>query len=139
MMRVEVAWMRALAEGGAATAGQVDAVAAAASSWPRDLVALAVAAGDAGNPVVPLVAGLRERVTDREAARLMHRGLTSQDVLDTALMLLARRALARVAADLDVTAAVLAGLASRHRDTVRAGRTLTQYAVPITFGLKVAH
>jgi len=55
MMRVEGAWMRALAEGGAATADQVHAVAAAASSWPRDLVALAVAAEDAGNPVVPLV------------------------------------------------------------------------------------
>ena len=67
MMRVEGAWMRAPAEGGAATADQVDAVAAAASSWPRNLVALAVAAEDAGNPVVPLV---DEVLARRRHARL---------------------------------------------------------------------
>ena len=65
MMRVEGAWMRAPAEGGAATADQVDAVAPAASSWPRNLVALAVAAEEAGNPVVPLV----DEVPARRAAR----------------------------------------------------------------------
>ncbi len=139
MLRVEVAWMRALAHSGAATATQVEAVATAARSWRGDQIALTVAAEGAGNPVVSLVARLREQVTDPDTAQLIHWGLTSQDVLDTALILLARRALAHVATDLDATASILAGLAVRHRDTVMAGRTLTQYAVPITFGFKVAH
>jgi 3-carboxy-cis,cis-muconate cycloisomerase len=138
MLRVEVAWMRALAHSGAALVAQVEEVTAAVSSWRGDPVALATAAEGAGNPVVPLVAMLRQQVAEAETAQLIHRGLTSQDVLDTAIMLLARRALARVESDLDATASVLADLAARHRDTVMAGRTLTQYAVPITFGFKVA-
>jgi 3-carboxy-cis,cis-muconate cycloisomerase len=77
-------------------------------------------------------------VADEEHARLVHRGLTSQDVLDTAMILVARDALARVSADLTASARELARLAERHRHTLMAGRTLTQWAVPITFGLKAA-
>jgi 3-carboxy-cis,cis-muconate cycloisomerase len=84
------------------------------------------------------VAALRAAVDDQRRARLVHRGLTSQDVLDTALVLLARDALARTRTDLRTCVAELAVLADRHRATVMVGRTLTQYAVPVTFGLKAA-
>ncbi|MFI7061342.1 lyase family protein [Kribbella sp. NPDC050124] len=118
MVRVEEAWLRA--RGGS---GSVEK--------PVQLDDAEVEAG--GNPVLPLVRALRADLGGE-----VHRGLTSQDVLDTALMLLARDALTRVSADLESLADSLAGLASVHRRSVMAGRTLTQYAVPVTFGLKAA-
>lgn len=149
MLRVEVAWLRTLAAAGAATAEQAEVVAAAAARWEPDLALLAEVSEESGNPVVALVVWLRDVVRDSshdtdsgavagQAAALVHRGLTSQDVLDTALVLIARTALRRVAADLTETAATLADIAARHRSTVMAGRTLTQHAVPITFGLVAA-
>jgi 3-carboxy-cis,cis-muconate cycloisomerase len=87
--------------------------------------------------VLPLVHALRSRVGG-DAGRLVHAGLTSQDVLDTALMLLAKDALGRVLTDLDRAALDLARLSDDHRGAVMAGRTLTQYAVPTTFGLRAA-
>jgi 3-carboxy-cis,cis-muconate cycloisomerase len=83
---------------------------------------------------------MRERLLARDeaAARWLHRGLTSQDVLDTALVLCSRATHGLVLADLDRQVAALAELAERHRDDLMAGRTLTQHAVPITFGLKAA-
>jgi 3-carboxy-cis,cis-muconate cycloisomerase len=86
----------------------------------------------AGNPVEPLVRRLRERSGD------VHRGPTSQDILDTAAALVARDASAIVVAELDGVARACAGLAEAHRATVMAGRTLLQQAVPTTFGLKAA-
>ncbi|MYU19949.1 3-carboxy-cis,cis-muconate cycloisomerase, partial [Streptomyces sp. SID8361] len=88
----------------------------------------------------PLVADLTAAVarTDREAASYVHRGATSQDIVDTAAMLVAARALPLIVADLERTAAELARLAAAHRDTPMPGRTLTQHAVPTTFGLKAA-
>ncbi|MYX61447.1 3-carboxy-cis,cis-muconate cycloisomerase, partial [Streptomyces sp. SID8382] len=68
----------------------------------------------------------------------VHRGATSQDIVDTAAMLVAARALPLIVADLERTAAELARLAAAHRDTPMPGRTLTQHAVPTTFGLKAA-
>lgn len=140
MVRVESAWSRALVAAGVSTNAQADVVSAAAASLDVDPAALAAAAEAAGNPVVPLVAALRAAVqsVDPEAARLVHRGLTSQDVLDSALVLLARDAVARVRADLRVTGAALAALARAHRNDVAVARTLTQWAVPTTFGLKAA-
>ena len=138
MLQVEVAWLRALAAVGAVDAEDVDAVEAAAGAWQVDLAALGADTEAAGNPVVPLVSGLREAVDDDRLAGIVHRGLTSQDVLDTALVLLARDALSRTREELTASARALAALADRHRGTVMAGRTLTQYAVPITFGLKAA-
>lgn len=87
----------------------------------------------AGNPVVPLLAALRD-----DAPAQLHKGLTSQDTLDTALMLMAQTVRRRVIADAEVLCADLARLAAEHRDSLMVGRTLTQTAVPITFGLKVA-
>ncbi|GGM67300.1 lyase family protein [Dactylosporangium sucinum] len=137
MLTVETAWGQALGRAGVASAEQVRAIAAAARCTPSP-PGLVAAAEAAGNPVVPLVRELRARVADPTAAALVHRGLTSQDVLDTALMLLAARVLERLGDDLRTTADALAAHAHRHRHTPMAGRTLTQHAVPITFGLKAA-
>ncbi|MEU7577164.1 3-carboxy-cis,cis-muconate cycloisomerase [Streptomyces sp. NPDC041068] len=110
---------------------------AAADASRFDVRDLALRAREGGNPVIPLVAALTAAVPD-EAAPYVHRGATSQDVLDTALMLLAARTLDLVLHDLARTERALARLARAHRDTVMPGRTLTQHAVPTTFGLKAA-
>lgn len=137
MLQVEVAWLRALAVVGAVNSEHADRVAAVAADLQVDLVQLAADSEAAGNAVVPLVRELRDAVGG-PAAELVHRGLTSQDVLDTGLVLLSRDALLRLREDLAATARSLAALAQAHRGTVMVGRTLTQYAVPITFGLKSA-
>ncbi|GAA2512030.1 3-carboxy-cis,cis-muconate cycloisomerase [Streptomyces gobitricini] len=98
---------------------------------------LALRARSGGNPVIPLVADLTAAVPEH-ARPYVHRGATSQDILDTAAMLVAARTLAPVLADLERAAGALRALAAEHRDTVMPGRTLTQHAVPTTFGLKAA-
>jgi 3-carboxy-cis,cis-muconate cycloisomerase len=90
-----------------------------------------------GNPAEPLVRALTEKVGG-EAGRYVHRGATSQDVLDTASMLVARRALDLILDELAGVAAGCAALAETHRSTLVAGRTLLQQALPTTFGLKAA-
>lgn len=86
---------------------------------------------------LPVVAALREAVTD-EAAKVVHLGATSQDVIDTATVLQLRDALAVISEDLQGAGDAAARLAQTHRDTPMAGRTLLQQAVPVTFGLKAA-
>lgn len=90
-----------------------------------------------GNPAEPLARALIARVGE-ENGRFAHLGATSQDVMDTAAMLVTRRALGLVLAELDRVTAAAAALARAHRDTPMAGRTLLQQAVPTTFGLKAA-
>ena len=124
MVRVEQAWLDALAGAGLAAPG-VRLVAP-----PLDEVAAGAESG--GNPVIPLAKALRSQSTDA------HRGLTSQDVVDTALVLCLRDAVDRVLVEVERQARALARLTRAHRGSVMAGRTLTQYAVPITFGLKAA-
>jgi len=94
----------------------------------------------AGNPVPPLVKALTEMVSgiSEVAARHVHKGATSQDILDTAAMLVTKRALGLILAELDGVAAACARLAEEHRETIMAGRTLLQQALPTTFGLKAA-
>lgn len=135
---VEIGWLRALASTRSLDDADAERAAAALTEAPLDLEALARDAEDSGNPVVPLVAALRGAVADEHLAARVHRGLTSQDVLDTALMLLARDAFDRIGDDLDTAAGHLARLAERHHHDVMPGRTLTQYAVPVTFGLTAA-
>ena len=93
-----------------------------------------------GNPLPPLVRSLTEAVSNvsADAARHVHRGATSQDIMDTAAMLLCRRALGMILNELDGISAACAGLAETHRDTLMPGRTLLQQALPTTFGLKAA-
>jgi 3-carboxy-cis,cis-muconate cycloisomerase len=90
-----------------------------------------------GNPAEPLVRALRKTVGS-EAAEYVHRGATSQDIVDTASMLVARHAVGLVVEELNRVAAACARLAEAHRDTPMAARTLLQQAVPTTFGLKAA-
>ena len=87
---------------------------------------------------MPLVRALRGALDDAAAADLVHRGATSQDILDSAAMLVAQRALGPLLDDLRAAADAAAGLAVGHRDTLMAGRTLLQHALPITFGFKAA-
>ena len=99
---------------------------------------LALEAVAGGNPVIALAKHLRAGSSD--ALRpWVHRGATSQDILDTALVLVARDASEQILADLARVDAALAAFAARERDTVAAGRTLTQHAVPTTVGLRAAN
>ncbi|MEV0935999.1 adenylosuccinate lyase family protein [Streptomyces phaeochromogenes] len=140
MLDAEVALARAQYAVGLTPAAAVRAIASVARADRLDLVALAHAARAAANPVVALVTAFTEVVAakDPAAAEYVHRGSTSQDILDSAAMMVARRVLGLVAADLERTGAALAALADAHRHTVLAGRTLAQHAVPTTFGLKAA-
>ncbi|MGW7082649.1 class-II fumarase/aspartase family protein [Streptomyces sp. NPDC054871] len=137
MLDAEAALTRAQAEVGLAPAEASTAVTAAADADRFDVRELALRARSGGNPVIPLVADLTAAVP-AEAAPYVHRGATSQDIMDTAMMLVARRTLDLILADLTRTEAALSRLATEHRDTVMPGRTLTQHAVPTTFGLKAA-
>ncbi|MER7618569.1 3-carboxy-cis,cis-muconate cycloisomerase [Nonomuraea wenchangensis] len=136
LLDAEVALTRAQAALGRAPREAAEAVAGAARVAAFDLPGLVARARSGGNPVIPLVEDLRAAAGPYGAH--VHRGATSQDILDTALMLVAHRTLGPVLADLDRVAGDFAGLAAAHRDTVMAARTLTQQAVPTTFGLKAA-
>ncbi|MFG2826212.1 3-carboxy-cis,cis-muconate cycloisomerase [Streptomyces sp. NPDC048434] len=142
LLDAEAALTRAQAALGLAPEQAAAAVTAAAAGLHRDADprTLALRARAAGNPVVPLVADLTAAVASRDpkAAAYVHRGATSQDILDTATMLVCARAVDTVLVDLTRTADALHRTAAEHRDTPMAGRTLTQHAVPTTFGLKAA-
>lgn len=140
MLDVEAALARAQARLGLMPARYAKVITECADARRLDLVGLARAARASANPVVALVPAFTALVAieDPDAAEHVHRGSTSQDVLDSATMLVARRVLARVDVDLSRVAAALAALVDEHRDTLMAGRTLAQHAVPTTFGLKAA-
>jgi 3-carboxy-cis,cis-muconate cycloisomerase len=137
MLDTEAALVRAQAALGQAPESAADAVTRVCRAGGFDPRSLALRARAGGNPVIPLVADLTAAVP-AGAAAFVHRGATSQDILDTALMLVASRAVAAISDDLLRTAGLLARLAAEHRATPMAGRTLTQHAVPVTFGLKAA-
>lgn len=136
MVAVESAWLSALAGVGLAPAE-------CAGAGLRNLVtrddceALAAAAEDGGNPVIPLVTLLRERA-EPAVAPWIHRGLTSQDVVDTGLMLATRAVADDLSTQLRQQISALTELVTRHRATPMVARTLTQHAAPTTFGAKAA-
>jgi 3-carboxy-cis,cis-muconate cycloisomerase len=132
MLRFEAALAVAEARAGVIPQDAKDAVVAACDPARFDIAEIGRAAVSSATPVVPLAKALRE------ASPYAHWGATSQDALDTATMLVARRALELVVAELDGVAAAAARLAEEHRDTLMAGRTLLQQALPVTFGLKAA-
>lgn len=138
MIRVESAWLGGMTGSGIAPADASTDLTGLVTA--RDVPEIAAHSEAGGNPVTGLLALLRERVAARspETATWLHRGLTSQDVLDTALMLCVRDVLDRIGDDLGAQVRALTVLADGHRASVMAGRTLTQHAVPITFGLKAA-
>jgi 3-carboxy-cis,cis-muconate cycloisomerase len=137
MLDFERALAAAEAGAGLISADAAGAIADGCRAELYDAHALAQQGRGPGNPAEPLVRALRERVGG-DAANLVHWGATSQDVMDTAAMLVSRRALALVLAELDGAASACAELARAHRGTVMAARTLLQQAVPTTFGAKAA-
>lgn len=102
-----------------------------------DLAAMKRAFDTSWNPVMPLVDALR-KVLRPGAARWVHWGATSKNIMDTGTVLQIKDSYTVVLAEIDAIAVTLAGLAERHRDTLMAGRTHGQHALPITFGYKVA-
>jgi 3-carboxy-cis,cis-muconate cycloisomerase len=137
MLDAEAALARACAAEGLIPAPAAEAVAAACHVDVLDASAIAREGAEHASPVVPLVRSLRGAVGD-DIAEYVHFGATSQDILDTAMMLVARRALEPVLADSLGAARAAAHLAAEHRLTPMAGRTLLQQALPTTFGLRAA-
>jgi 3-carboxy-cis,cis-muconate cycloisomerase len=137
LLDFEVALARALFRAGLAPETAAKAVEAAADPARISLAELAAGSGKTGSPIPALVKQL-ESSLPLAAAPALHRGATSQDAIDTALMLIAKRALAHALSDLDAAAVSAAELARAHRGSVMLGRTLLQAAVPITFGFKAA-
>jgi 3-carboxy-cis,cis-muconate cycloisomerase len=137
MLDTEAALARALERAGLAPAGAGAAVTAAARAQDFDAAELGELAGLTGNPVPGLARALSRRVRG-PAVGAVHRGATSQDIVDTAAMLLARQAIDAARADLERAADAAANLAESHRGTLMIGRTLLQQAVPMTFGVVAA-
>jgi 3-carboxy-cis,cis-muconate cycloisomerase len=137
MLDAEAALAAAAADCDLAPRAAAEAIAAQCRADLYDPAALARAADAAGNPVVPLVRALTEAVPP-DARAWVHLGATSQDILDTALVLVAVRAVGPVLGHCDAAAAAAARLADAHRDTLMVARTLGQHAAPTTFGLKAA-
>ncbi|HEY9305743.1 MAG TPA: lyase family protein [Mycobacterium sp.] len=133
MVTVESAWLDALVAAGLAPEGADLSGLVTAG----DCEVLAAQSEDGGNPVIGLVALLRDRAS-AEVGQWIHRGLTSQDVLDTGLMLATRAVVDEVNSQLAEQISDLSALAATHRDTRMVARTLTQHAVPTTFGVKAA-
>jgi 3-carboxy-cis,cis-muconate cycloisomerase len=139
MLDFEAALARAEARAGMLSAAAAKAIGAECRADRFDVDALAGDTALAGNPAIPLVRELTARVaaSDAEAARFVHWGATSQDAMDTGLVLQLRAALDTIDADLARLSAALAALARKHARTPLAGRTWLQQGPPVTFGLKV--
>lgn len=133
----EAALATAEAECGLIPAAAARAIAAAARRFTPDLRALGEKTVLVGYPIVELVRQLGESLP-AEARGFVHWGATTQDIMDTAVILQLRDALALVEADIEAIRAELARLARAHRDTPMPGRTHLQHALPVTFGLKAA-
>ncbi len=163
ILAVESGWAAVLEKAGLAPSGSAAVVASAAEAGRYDTADIALRAQGGGNPVIPLLADLRKHIQSLDtgnaggsvggsvgasvgvsvgasvgALRAVHTSLTSQDVLDTALMLLARNTVEAILADLKSTTTALAALAEQRADTLCVGRSLTQHSLPFTFGLRAA-
>ncbi len=140
MLDFEAALARAEAATGVIPASAADPIAKACKAEAFDLAALAEAATRSGNLAIPLVKALTASVarTDAVAARYVHWGATSQDVIDTATMLTLRAGIDALLGDIDRAVAGFAKLARQHRDTPMVARTWLQHALPMPFGLKLA-
>ncbi|MBN9613731.1 MAG: adenylosuccinate lyase, partial [Actinobacteria bacterium] len=159
LVAAEVALTRAWAELGVAPVEAAEAVSAAFGIGPEagvhgdtrfavrpaddalsqaEIARLSAESASGGNPVIPLVALMRDRVPEH-ARGWVHRGATSQDIMDTALMLLAQDAISGVLVSTEWAGEHLVRLAAEHRDRVAVARTLTQHAVPTKMGLRFAN
>ena len=136
LVEVEVALARAEARAGVIPAKAAEQI-AKASADKVDIAALTQGTVRSGFPIIVLAEELRRQV-DGDAAAFVHWGATTQDIMDTACVLQLRSVIKILRARLGEVARHLSALAERHRNTVLAGRTHGQQALPITFGLKVA-
>ncbi|OMC39550.1 3-carboxy-cis,cis-muconate cycloisomerase [Mycolicibacterium fortuitum] len=135
MIAVEQAWLHVIVAAGIAppeAACQLTGVLTA-----EDIAAVGAAAEDTGNPIVALTTELRRRLP-AVPAQWLHRGLTSQDTLDTALAVSVRDVADRLRQQLAGHVSKLTDVVADHRSTAMTARTLTQHAVPTTFGMKAA-
>jgi 3-carboxy-cis,cis-muconate cycloisomerase len=137
MLDVEAALARAQAKLGLIPPAAAEEIAAKARLERFDLEAIRRGTELAGYPIVPLVRALSE-ACEGDGGRYVHWGATTQDIVDSALVLQIRDALALIEADLDAILRRLAELAQQFRDTPMAGRSHLQHALPITFGFKCA-
>ena len=140
MLDFEAALARAEAAVGVVPAASAEAIAKACRADAFDIAALAEAATGSGNLAIPLVKALTSEVgkTNRDAARYVHWGATSQDVIDTATMLTLRAGIDALLVDIDRAVAGFALQAAQHRNTAVVARTWLQHALPMPFGLKLA-
>jgi 3-carboxy-cis,cis-muconate cycloisomerase len=140
MLEFESALARAEARVGVIPKDAADTITVLAKPGSFDAAALSAAAFRAGTPAIPLVKALTDQVrkSNPEAARFVHWGATSQDVMDSAISLLLKRAESILIGDQLRLENALVGLSAKHKDSVMVGRTLFQSAPPVTFGLKAA-
>ena len=140
MLDVEVAWCTAQVKFGTAPESITAAVAAAGDIDDYDLVAIGHQTPNGANALIPLLATMRDKVaaTNADAATYVHRGATSQDIIDTALMLLTARVGDHILEHLKTAVRQLSDLAAAHANTVMIGRSLDQHAQPISFGYRVS-
>ena len=140
MLRFEAALARAEARVGVIPSSVVPTIESQCRAELFDIKKLGCATALAGNPAIPLVKELTALVAQRgrEAGDFVHFGATSQDAIDTGLVLQLRDALDLIESDLSALSGILAGLATAQKKTPLAGRTWLQQAVPVTFGLKAA-
>lgn len=140
MLQVEAAWTAVLAEHGLATAEQAEAAEQACDPSAYDLVALAHAGHDGGNPLIPALKALREHLSGvAGASGAVHVGATSQDIIDTALMRMTTQVTAAILRDVRAAVGSLVELARTHRQTPMVARSLAQHSLPSTFGLRAAN
>lgn len=137
LIDVETALLRAAEATGAAPEGTSDAIIRHWEVLPLSADKIGADAAAGGNPVIPLVAALKDAVP-ADLRAYVHFGATSQDVMDTAMLLLTRRSLTVLNGELQACADAAADLARRHGDVELPGRTLLQDAHPISFGFKAA-
>jgi 3-carboxy-cis,cis-muconate cycloisomerase len=140
MLDFEAALSRAEARTGVIPPSAAEGIARRCRAEQFNVTRLAEATVRAGNPAIPLIEALTALVAadDPEAARYVHWGATSQDAMDTGLVLQVRRFMTDLGVQLERLSVLLARLAEAHKNTLLAGRTLLQHAVPVTLGLKAA-
>ncbi|MCP2278074.1 3-oxoadipate enol-lactonase [Nocardia amikacinitolerans] len=138
LLDTEAALAGALADAGVIAAEHAEAIADACKPELYDASEIGTAATGVGNPAASLVRALTARVADPAAAGVVHLGATSQDIMDTAAMLIAARSIDALLVDLAACAEQLARLTEQHAATPAVGRSLLQQALPITFGLTTA-
>ncbi|WDH89897.1 3-carboxy-cis,cis-muconate cycloisomerase [Pseudomonas chlororaphis] len=140
MLDFEAALARAEARVGVIPAAAVAPIETACRAGLYDFAALGQAIATAGNSAIPLVKALGKQIakSDASAERYVHLGATSQDVMDSGLVLQVRQALSLIDNDLARLGGILAAQAQRYADTPMAGRTWLQHATPVTLGMKIA-